>query len=439
MKGNQIAVINPAKRLVPSVTKRILMQDCFALCICLMALVSTLPVYGRANSEAKRDSTAAIRPYTLHVPDSALADLHRRLKETKWPDQLPGTTWEYGADIEKVRTLATYWETQFDWRAQEARINQFAQFTTELDGQQIYFIHVRSRRPDAVPLMLIHGWPGSVLEFLGTIDSLTKPRDNAEPAFDLVIPALPGFPLSGPTKTRGWGPEHIAKAFIELMDRLGYSRYGIQGGDWGSAIARDMARQAPTHVIGLHLNLLAADPPNPEAVANMTDYERHRYSFFRRDESSFFNLQASEPQTLAYALTDSPVGWLAWMVDKFQILTDNNGDFLTAVDRDTFLTDVTLYWTTGTVGSAMRIYRENRISGEEEATEPKLQTPVAYADFPKEVFACPLSWIQQNYDVVQYTKMPKGGHFAALEQPDLLVQDVRKFFQTIQQREEKKP
>lgn len=414
--------------LVRSQAKPVLKWGMFVLCVLLLPLVPITPSYACTIRQAQQNSTVDIQPFKLHVPDSVLADLHRRLAETKWPDQLPGTTWEYGANIKKVRELADYWENQFDWRAQEARINLFDQFTTEIDGQQIYFIHVRSPRPGAIPLMLIHGWPGSIVEFLALIDPLTQPKDGAQPAFDVVIPALPGFPLSGPTTTRGWGPERMARALIVLMDRLGYSRYGIQGGDWGSAIARDMAHQAPPHVIGLHLNLLAVDPPNQEALKEMSDAERYRFSFFERGEASFFNLQASEPQTLAYALTDSPVGWLAWMIDKFQILTDNHGDFLTAVDRDTFLTDVTLYWVTGTVGSAMRIYRENRLSGEESAPLPRLETPVAYADFPKEVFASPVSWIKQTYNVVQVTEMPRGGHFAALEQPELLINDIRKFF-----------
>jgi epoxide hydrolase len=388
---------------------------------------------GQEQELAKFDS-GTIRPFQVHVPDRALIDLRRRLAETRWPDQLPGTTWEYGADNKKVRELADYWENSYDWRAQEAKINGFDQFTTEIDGQQIYFIHQRSPRSDAIPLLLIHGWPGSNLEFLGLIEPLTHPKDRHSPAFHVIIPSLPGFGFSGPTTTRGWSPERMAKALIVLMDRLGYSRYGIQGGDWGSTIARDIAHDAPAHVIGLHLNLLFADPPSQEAIAQMSDLERRRFSFFQRGESSFFNLQASEPQTLAYALTDSPVGWLAWMVDKFQILTDNDGDFLTAVDRDTFLTDVTLYWVTGTVGSAMRIYRENRLSGEEASAPPRLETPIAYADFPKEVYASPLSWIKQTYDVVQYTKMPKGGHFAALEQPDLLLNDIRKFFAKVDQR-----
>jgi epoxide hydrolase len=384
---------------------------------------------GQARLLAEPAPTGAtIRPFKVHVPDRVLIDLRRRLAEAKWPDQLPGTTWEYGADIKKVRELAAYWQNNYDWRAQEAKINRFDQFTTEIDGQEIHFIHQRSERTDAIPLMLIHGWPGSIVEFLGLIEPLTHPKDKNSPAFHVIIPSLPGFGFSGPTTTRGWGPQRMAKALVVLMNRLGYSRYGVQGGDWGSIIARDMAYEAPGHVIGLHLNFLPVPPPNPEAVAQMSDFERRRSSYLHREESSFFFLQASEPQTLAYALTDSPVGWLAWMIAKFQLLTDNNGDFLTAVDRDTFLTDVTLYWATDTVGSAMRIYRENRLTGEEAAPSPRLETPVAYADFPKEVIASPFRWITQTYNVVQRTEMPKGGHFAALEQPDLLLNDIRAFF-----------
>src|SRR5580704_12539411 len=402
----------------------------------LLAALFLLPsiALGQAQAPAKPEP-ATIRPFQARVPDSVLIDLRHRLAETKWPDQLPDTSWEYGADIKKVRELADYWQNGYDWRAQEAKINRFDQFITEIDGQQIYFIHQRSPRPDAIPLLLIYGWPGSILEFLALIEPLTHPKDSHSPAFHVIVPSLPGFGFSGPTTTRGWGPQRMAKALIVLMDRLGYSRYGIQGGDWGSLIARDMAYQAPARVIGLHLNLIFVNPPNQDAAAQMSDAERKRYSYFDREESSFFFLQAAEPQTLAYALTDSPVGWLAWMIGKFQLLTDNNGDFLTAVDRDTFLTDVTLYWATDTVGSAMRIYRENRLTGEEAARMPRLETPVAYADFPREVAVPPFRWITQTYIVVQRTEMPKGGHFAALEQPDLLLEDIRKFFAKVDQKQ----
>jgi epoxide hydrolase len=404
-------------------------------CAAIFLLSSIVPGHAQTpNSKADPAPTGAtIRPFKIHVPDQVLIDLKHRLAETKWPDQIPGTTWEYGADIKKVRELAEYWQNGYDWRVQEARINRFDQFTTEIDGQQICFIHQRSPRPDAKPLLLLHGWPGSILEFLALIEPLTDPQDKNSPAFNVIIPSLPGFGFSGPTTTRGWGPQRMAKALIVLMDRLGYSKYGIQGGDWGSAVAQTMAYQAPARVIGLHLNLIFVSPPNPEAVTQMSAAERKRYSYFDREESSFFSLQASEPQTLAYALSDSPVGWLAWMISKFQLLTDNNGDFLTAVDRDTFLTDVTLYWVTGTVGSAMRIYRENRLT-REETVPTRLETPVAYADFPKEVAVPPFRWITQTYNVVQKTEMPKGGHFAALEQPDLLLDDIRKFFAKIDQK-----
>ena len=396
-------------------------------------LLPSAVALGQSPQPAKPEC-ASIRPFKMHVPDRVLLDLRRRLAETNWPDQLPGTTWEYGADIRKVRELADYWQNGYDWRAQEAKINQLDQFTTEIDGQQIYFIHERSPRPGAIPLMLIHGWPGSILEFEKLIGPLTHPQDPHSLAFDVIIPSLPGFGYSGPTTTRGWGPHRMAKALVVLMDRLGYSRYGLQGGDWGSAIAQDMAYQAPTHVIGLHLNQIYLPPPNEDAVAKMSDAERKRYSYFDREESSFFFLQSSEPQTLAYALTDSPVGWLAWMMAKFQLLTDNNGDFLTAVDRDTFLSDVTLYWVTGTIGSAMRLYRENRLAPEQIVPAPHLETPVGYADFPKDVAVPPFSRITQRFNIVQRTTMHKGGHFAALEQPDLLVADIRQFFAKIDQK-----
>src|SRR5579863_6169481 len=245
---------------------------------CGMLLLAALLLFSSTVlGQAQVPEPTSVHPFKMHVPNQVLIDLRRRLTETKWPDQIPGTTWEYGADIKKVRELADYWQNGYDWRTQEAKINRFDQFTTEIDGQQIYFIHQRSSRSDAIPLLLIHGWPGSILEFLALIEPLTDPKDKNSPAFDVVVPSLPGFGFSGPTTTRGWGPQRMAKALVVLMDRLGYSKYDIQGGDWGSLIARDMAYQAPAHVIGLHLNLIVADPPNPVAVAEMSALERKRF------------------------------------------------------------------------------------------------------------------------------------------------------------------
>jgi Epoxide hydrolase N terminus len=301
------------KTLLQSVAKSDRRPRGHTLCCALFLLVSISPVVGQTVPHAQQDSPAAIRPFKMHVPDSVLADLHRRLAETKWPDQLPGTGWEYGADIKKVRELAQYWQTQFDWRGQEARINQFDQFTTEIDGQQIYFIHERSPRSEAIPLMLIHGWPGSIVEFLDLIQPLTQPKDRNALAFDVVIPSLPGFGFSGPTTTRGWSPERMAKAFIVLMDRLGYSRYGVQGGDWGSTVARDVAHDAPEHVIGVHVNSLPLDPPSKEAFAQMSGAERnlaHRaddtlVADLARDGIAYFH-RASSRESSVFAASDSP-------------------------------------------------------------------------------------------------------------------------------------
>lgn len=388
-----------------------------------------LPIHGQAKAGTSRASqTRAVVPFKAHIPDAVLVDLRRRLAQAKWPDQLPGTTWEYGSDLATVRQLADYWEKRYDWRTQEARINRFDQFTTEIDGQRIHFIHQRSPRADATPLLLLHGWPGSIVEFLALIEPLTNPKDSNTPAFHVIIPSLPGFGFSGPTTSPGWDTVRMAAAFVVLMDRLGYSKYGIQGGDWGSLIARRMAVQTPQRVIGLHLNFLPVPPPSPAALAQLSDLERRRFMGFQEgDEFGYFKLQESSPQTAAYALTDSPVGWLAWTAGKFRAFSDNGGDFLSVIDRDAFFTNITLYWATGTVGSSMRIYREEKLAGGNSAL-PRIETPVAYAVFPKEVIASPQSWIEQTYNVVQRTEMPKGGHFAALEQPDLLIKDIRMFF-----------
>jgi pimeloyl-ACP methyl ester carboxylesterase len=395
----------------------------------ILVSVAVMRSYAQPRTAQRQVNQApAVVRFKAHIPDEVLVDLRRRLALAKWPDQLPGTTWEHGADITTMRQLAEYWRKKYGWRAQEARINRFDQFTTQIDGQRIHFIHQRSTRADAIPLLLIHGWPGSIVEFLTLIEPLTNPKDSNTPSFHVIIPSLPGVGFSGPTKSPGWDARRMAKAFAVLMDRLGYSRYGIQGGDWGSLIARNMALEAPKNVIGLHLNFLPVPPPSPQALEELSAEERRRYTAFQDEEYGYFKLQETRPQTAAYALTDSPLGWLAWIAEKFHAWTDNGGDFLTVVDRNAFFTNITLYWATGTVGSSMRIYREGKLAGANSAPMPRIETPVAYAVFPKEVVASPYRWIDQGHNIVQRTEMPKGGHFAALEQPDLLIKDIRTLF-----------
>jgi epoxide hydrolase len=372
---------------------------------------------------------APIVPFKAHISDTVLHDLNRRLDQAKWPDQLPGTTWENGADNATMHALADYWRKGYNWRVQEAQINRFDQFTTEIDGQSIHFIHERSRRADAIPLMLLHGWPGSIVEFLAMINPLTRPTDPASPAFHVVVPSLPGFGFSGPTISKGWDPQRISTALIILMERLGYRQYGLQGGDWGARISQLMASRAPTKIVGLHSNFLIAPSPSPQAIAQLNEQERKAFLGFKAgEESGYFRLQETRPQTIAYALTDSPVGLLAWFGEKFQAWVDHDGDFLTVVDRDTFLTNLMLHWATGTVGSSMRIYREALLASGNAAPIPRFPAPVGQAIFPKELISTPDAWADQQFNIVQRTRMPRGGHFAALEQPGLLVTDIRALF-----------
>ncbi len=371
-----------------------------------------------------------IEPFFAAVPEATLADLRRRLAETRWPDQLPGTTWEYGADLTTMRELADYWRDHFDWRTQEARLNRLHQFTTEIDGQRIHFIHQRSSRADAQPLVLLHGWPGSVFEFLELIGPLTEPHDQNVPAFHLVVPSLPGFGFSGPTRERGWDARRMARAFATLMERLQYVRYGLHGGDWGSRICQFMAIQNPSQVFGLHSTFLIPPPPTPQALAELSADEAHRFSDFQVEQSGYMTIQQTKPQTMAFGLTDSPVGLLAWIGEKFEAWTDHDRGFLSVVDRDTFLGNVTLYWVTGTVASSMRLYREGLLAANR-GPAARFEAPVGHAVFPKEVMASPHRWTDQAYNITHRTEMPRGGHFAALEQPDLLATDIRSFFASI--------
>ncbi|MEV0720649.1 epoxide hydrolase family protein [Asanoa sp. NPDC050611] len=359
-------------------------------------------------------------PFHLHVPQDSLDDLHSRLDRTRWPDELPGVGWAYGVPTSYLRELVAHWRHEYDWRAAEAQLNEWPQFTTTIDGATIHFAHLRSAVPDALPLIVTHGWPGSIAEFTRIAGPLTSA------GFDLVLPHIPGFGLSGPTRSPGWDHRRVAAAFAELMRRLGYPRYGAQGGDWGAAISRELGRTNPDAVVGVHLNLLpgahATTEPGPSATSReVASWERAQV--WARERQGYADIQSTRPQTLAYGLTDSPVGQLAWIAEKFTEWADPRSP----IGRDQLLTNVMLYWLTGTAGSSARIYYERAHAAHAAAPEPSA-TPTALAVFPHDNFI-PLRHIaERTNNIVRWTEYDRGGHFPAMEQPDLLVTDIREFF-----------
>ncbi|MFD9733791.1 epoxide hydrolase family protein [Umezawaea sp. NPDC059074] len=360
-----------------------------------------------------------MEPYRIEIPESQLDDLRARLANTRWPAEPEGTGWSDGVPVAYLRDLVEHWRTRYDWRAWEARLNAFPQFTTTIDGANVHFLHVRSANEDALPLVLTHGWPGSVVEFLDVVEPLS--RD-----FHLVIPSMPGYGFSGPTPDTGWNVPRIAAAWAELMARLGYDRYGAQGGDWGSAVSRELGILDAEHVVGVHLNMLVTRPDDD--LTGLTDDDRARLGRLKRfadDGSGYQRIQGTRPQTLAYGLTDSPVGQLAWIVEKFKEWTDSTDVPEDAVDRDHLLTNVMVYWLTGTAGSSARLYKEAVKSWG--AVKPST-TPTGVALFPGEIALPVRSIAEKTNTIVRWTEFDRGGHFAAMEEPDLLAADVRTFF-----------
>lgn len=372
-----------------------------------------------------------IREFRIEIPEEDLDDLRARLARTRWPDQPDGAGWDYGIPLDYVRDLAEYWRTGYDWRAHERKLNEFPQFTTVIDGQRVHFLHVRSPEPDALPLVMTHGWPGSFVEFTEVIGPLTDPRahggDPAD-AFHLVLPSIPGYGFSSPLRGTGWNVHRVTLAWDELMTRLGYGRYGAQGGDWGSSISRELGIVAPGHVAGVHLNMLI--PQGASDDDGLTGEEKARLERGRRFRSSgmgYGAIQSTRPQTLAYGLTDSPAGQLAWIVEKFREWTD--GDLPEdAVDRDQMLTNVTLYWLTGTAGSSARLYAEAARSGGWGPPQQRSATPTGVAVFPYEIAPPVRRFAERSETIVHWSEFDRGGHFAAMEEPGLLVGDIRDFF-----------
>ena len=360
---------------------------------------------------------ANIEQFKIHVEDAVLEDLQARLARARFAEPFDDPTWEYGMPVAAVRMLVDYWRDEYDWRAQEARLNQFDHFRTSIDGQSIHFMHVRSANDDALPLLLMHGWPGSFVEFLDVIPRLTE-------EFHVVVPSLPGYGFSEPTRTRGWDPARIARAFMELMARLGYARYGAQGGDWGAQVGTRVGALDPEHCVALHLNMPLANPCDVP-LTEQEQADLAALAAFRKEESGYSLEQGTKPHTLGVGLSDSPAGLLAWIVEKFRAWSDCNGNVETAFSRDHLITNVMLYWVTNTITSSMRLYRERALSND---APEFVGLPTGVARFPKEPLRYPRSWVERSYNVTHWVDMPRGGHFAAMEQPELFADDVRAFF-----------
>jgi pimeloyl-ACP methyl ester carboxylesterase len=367
-------------------------------------------------------SCQTARAFRIETPIAEVDDLRRRLEHARWPTVLPDAGWSQGAALDYVQDLADYWRESYDWRAHEAALNGLPHFMTEIDGQAIHFLHVRSTHADALPLLLVHGWPGSFVEFLDVIDPLTEPEGGL--AFDLVIPSVPGFAFSSPLREAGWTTARIARAFVALMGNLGYDRFGVQGGDWGARIAPDVGRAAPDHVVGVHVNAATTGflPTEHVDERHLSDADRDRMARlreFRASGSAYFQLQATRPQTLAYGLTDSPAGLLAWIGEKFHDWSHEP----TRIDRNRLLTNITLHWLTNTANSAARIYSEHTHAPGDLSCSG---VPTGVAVFAEDL-AIRASAEQHNH-IVHWSDFEHGGHFAALEEPELLVEDIRTFF-----------
>ena len=390
----------------------------------------------------------AVRPFRINVPEEDLVELRRRVLATRWPDQETVTDRSQGAQLAKIQELVRYWGTDYDWRKVEAKLNALPQFLTEIDGLDIHFLHVRSRHQSALPLIITHGWPGSILELLKVIGPLTDPvahGGRAEDAFDLVIPSMPGYGFSGRPRGTGWNPDRMARAWHELMRRLGYTRYVSQGGDWGSVVADAMARQAPAGLLGIHVNMPATVPPEiakalqagEPAPAGLSEKEKAAYEQLNAlyTKGAGYNIMlVTRPQTIGYSLADSPVGLAAWFYDKFADWTYSGGDPERSLTKEEMLDDITLYWLTHTETSSARLYWENN-NNNFNAVEQKtadISIPVAVTVFPGEIYRAPRSWAERAYHkLIYFNEVDKGGHFAAWEEPELFTTELRAAFRSL--------
>ena len=379
-----------------------------------------------------------IEPFRIAVADSVLTDLKERLGRTRFPDEIPGSGWGYGSELAYVRGLVAYWRERYDWRAAEARLNALPQFRAEVDGLGIHFIHVRGSGPKPMPLVITHGWPGSVAEFEQIIGPLTDPAahggDPAD-AFDVVCPSMPGYGFSDHPREPGMDPERIAALWAQLMQGLGYPRFGAQGGDWGSMVSTYLGYRHPAQVLGVHLNMVIAFPPDPANPADGLTQEEliplMEAQQFLKEETGYQRIQGTKPQTLSYGLNDSPAGLAAWIVEKFRTWSDCDGDVERRFSKDQLLTNIMLYWVPETANSSCRLYCETMRSSKFPPTDFRVDVPTGCAIFPRELIRPPRAWVEKLYNVQRWTPMPRGGHFAAMEEPALLVEDIREFFRPL--------
>jgi quercetin dioxygenase-like cupin family protein/pimeloyl-ACP methyl ester carboxylesterase len=394
-------------------------------------------------AQINKPDDKAVRPFRIDIPEKDLAELRRRIAATRWPEQETVDDYSQGVPLEKLQPLVRYWGTKYDWRKIESKLNALPQFVTTIDGLDIHFIHVRAKVPNALPVIITHGWPGSVIEQLNIIEPLTNPTafgGKAEDAFDVVIPSIPGFGFSGKPAGAGWNPDRIARAWAELMKRLGYTRYVAQGGDWGASVSSAMARQAPPGLLGIHINLPATVPPEIATVlmeggpapAGLSEKERVAFESldtFFKNYRAYAAVMGTRPQTIGYSLTDSPAGLASWIFDY------NNGEPERLLNRDAVLDDITLYWLTNSAVSAARIYWETRGQSVTIAAAQKtreISLPVAITVFPGEVYRAPETWARRAYrNLIYFNEVDRGGHFAAWEQPQLFAEEIRAAFHSL--------
>lgn len=419
--------------------RRVVQSSGAAAALAAVQPIAALSAWNERNTEGRMEmnqqsgtpesgDNSAITPFRIDIPQADLDDLNDRLRRTRWTDEPAGIDWSFGPPVSYLRELTDYWRTDYDWRAAEARLNAFPQFTTEIDGQRVHFLHVKSPEPDALPLLLTHGWPGSILEFVDLIGPLTNPRAHgADPAnaFHVVIPAPPGFGFSGPTRETGWTVVRVASAWAELMRRLDYGRYVAHGGDFGALISRELGLIDAEHLAALHLTLIISAGATPENADPTVDVERRSLEAAQRyeyDLGGYSAIQSTRPQLMAHGLNDSPAFLLGWIIDIFKNWTDTPNLPEEAIDRDTLLTNAMFYWLTGTAGSSARYYKEGM--GTWGGPEAPLTVPTAVAVLPHDNFVPVRRLAEQNHNIVHWTEFDRGGHFPGLEAPDLLIGDL---------------